>query len=652
MCGIAGIWQPNAAVSIDVVAARMVGTLSHRGPDSRGVWVDPAEPLALAHSRLSILDLSDAGHQPMSSACKRYVLIYNGEIYNHLDLRAELDTRQWRGHSDTETLLACIQTWGLRRTLERSVGMFALALWDKAQGKLSLARDRMGEKPLFWGWQADTLLFASELKALRAYPDFQAEVDRNCLALYLRHGYVPAPWSIYKGIFKLPPGHCVDIPLRKGAASSKSADPYQYWSFNETVTDGLAHPFNDGDAAAIHVLESRLSETIANQMLADVPVGAFFSGGIDSSTVVSLMQKQSSRPVRTFTIGFKGSEYDEAAHAQAVAEHLGTDHTPLLIRPDDALDVIPLLPTIYCEPLSADSQVPLYLISKLARQHVTVALSGDGGDELFGGYNRYLGARRVWLRMQSLPTPLRRAFAALLRCVPPASWDRVFSWFKPVLPTRLQLAIPGTKAQKLADVLELDSEHDYFMRLTSHWQRPTNVVLGAHEPPTLLTEAEAWPKTDSFEHWMMAMDAQTFLSDEVMAKVDRAAMAASLETRAPLLDHRIVELAWSMPLHMKIRDGQGKWLLRQVLYRHVPKKLMERPKKGFGMPIDDWLRGPLRSWADDLLREDRLRAEGYFDPAPIGKLWRQHLHGNNNWQYQLWPILMFQAWVSGTSDLS
>ncbi|OXR50243.1 asparagine synthase (glutamine-hydrolyzing) [Pusillimonas sp. T2] len=650
MCGIVGIWQPEAAIGIEAAAGRMVRTLTHRGPDDDGVWVDPAVPLALAHRRLSILDLSAAGRQPMLSSCGRYVLVYNGEIYNHLDLRAELDATQWRGHSDTETLLACVQAWGLRRTLERAVGMFALALWDRDSGVLSLARDRVGEKPLFWGWQANTLLFGSELKALLAYPGFRAGVDRGCLALFLRHGYVPAPWSIYEGVSKLLPGHCVDICLRQGSALAKSALPYPYWSFNNTVTEGLSNPFDGGDVEAIRALESRLSETIGSQMLADVPVGAFFSGGIDSSTVVSLMQKQSSRPVRTFTIGFDGSEYDEAKHAESVARHLGTAHTPLIVRPEDALDVIPLLPSMYCEPLSADSQVPLYLISKLARQHVTVALSGDGGDELFGGYNRYLGARRVWLRMQSLPAPLRHAFAAFLRSMSPEGWDRVFSWLKPILPERFRLAIPGTKAQKLADVLELDTEQDYFRRLTSHWQDPASVVLGAREPQTLMTNMAAWPKTDSFEHWMMAMDAQTFLPDEVMAKVDRAAMAASLETRAPLLDHRVVELAWRMPLRMKIRDGQGKWLLRQVLYRHVPRELVERPKKGFGMPIDDWLRGPLRDWADNLLSEERLRAEGYFDPAPIRQLWHQHLKGGYNWQYRLWPILMFQAWISSAED--
>lgn len=648
MCGLVGFWRHGAADRLRQDVGGMLSTLIHRGPDDGGVWTDPGAGVAFGHRRLSIVELSAAGHQPMHSSCGRYVLVFNGEIYNHLELRSSLgeDGREWRGHSDTETLLACIQSWGLKRALEQVVGMFALALWDRQSRVLSLARDRLGEKPLYWGWQGDTLLFGSELKALRAHPDFRAVVDRGALALYVRHGYVPAPWSIYQGVLKLPQGQFIEISLGQGVSVAKAAAPRPFWSFNETVAEGCARPFTGDDTAAINALEAQLSDTIGQQILADVPVGAFFSGGIDSTTVVSLMQKISSKPVRTFTVGFSGSEYDEAADAQAIAGHLGTDHMPLVVRSEDALDVIPLLPRMYCEPLSADSQIPLYLISKLARQHVTVALSGDGGDELFGGYNRYLGARRVWLRLQSMPGPVRHACAAFLRSVSPAGWDRLFTLVKPVLPEKFRLAIPGTKAQKLADVLELDTEMDYFRRLTSHWQDPASIVLGGREHPTLMTSQTSQPQASCFEHWMMAMDAQTFLPDEVMAKVDRAAMAASLETRAPLLDHRVVELAWRMPLRMKIRDGQGKWLLRQVLYRHVPRELVERPKKGFGIPIDDWLRGPLRAWADSLLAEDRLRADGYFDPTPIRVRWRQHVQGSHNWQYQLWPILMFQAWLA------
>lgn len=649
MCGIAGIWQTGSS-RLEADARRMGDALVHRGPDDSGLWIDPAHGIAFAHRRLSVLELTSAGHQPMASSCGRYVLIFNGEIYNHLDLRAQLPEAgaRWRGHADTETLLECIRSWGLRLTLQRSVGMFALALWDRHENLLTLARDRMGEKPLYCGWQDNALLFGSELKALRAWPGFAAKVDRGALALFMRHGYVPAPWSIYEDVFKLLPAHSIDIPLDRGLSAAKNAQSLPYWSFNETVAEGVANPFVGDDASAVDALESRLCDTVGQQMLADVPVGAFFSGGIDSSTVVSLMQRRSSRPVRTFTIGFDGSEYDEAAHAEAIAKHLGTDHLSLIVRPEDALDVIPMLPRMYSEPLSADSQIPLYLVSKLAREHVTVALSGDGGDELFGGYNRYLGARRVWLRMQSMPRPMRHAFAAFLRSLSPAAWDRLFTRAKPLLPERFRLAIPGTKAQKLAAVLELDTEQEYFRRLTSHWQDPERIVLGGAEHSTIMTDPSLQPQADCFEHWMMAMDAQTFLPDEVMAKVDRAAMATSLETRAPLLDHRVVEMAWRMPLRMKIRDGQGKWLLRQVLYRHVPRELIERPKKGFGIPIDDWLRGPLRNWAQQLLSEDRLRAEGYLNAEPILRLWQQHLEGSYNWQYQLWPVLMFQAWLANT----
>lgn len=649
MCGLVGFFSKNLSPDVSLILARMSSAITHRGPDAAGAWVDESLGLALGHRRLSVLDLTEAGHQPMLSLDQRFVVIFNGEIYNHLDLREQLAKQglapEWRGHSDTETLLACFSAWGIESTLQAVVGMFAFALWNKADKVLTLARDRLGEKPLYWGWQGDVLLFGSELKALKAHPACTAQVDRNSLALLLRHGYVPAPYSIYQGINKLRAGHVLHIPLGPTTpALDVSSQPY--WQFNTAVASGLANPFTGSDNEAIDALEKQLTASIGAQMLSDVPLGAFLSGGIDSSTVVALMQKQSTRPIKTFAIGFDGSNYDETIHAKAVAGHLGTDHTELRISAQDALDVIPRLPAMYCEPLSADSQIPTFLVSQLARQHVAVALSGDGGDELFGGYNRYLKARKVWGQMQRLPMPVRRVAAALLRSLSPAAWDSVFDTVRPILPSRLRIAIPGTKAQKLADVLELATEHEYFARLTSHWQDPASVVIGSHEPPTLLTDASAWPNTDCVEHWMMAMDAQAFLPEEVLVKVDRAAMANSLETRVPMLDHRVVELAWRMPLSMKIRDGQGKWLLRQVLYRHVPKSIVERPKMGFGIPIDAWLRGPLRDWAESLLGESRLRAEGYFVPGPIRKMWNEHLSGKYNWQYQLWPVLMFQAWLA------
>jgi asparagine synthase (glutamine-hydrolysing) len=648
MCGITGYWslkQPDFRI-----AERMASRIESRGPDDAGVWVANDAGLALAHRRLSILDLSPAGHQPMHSICGRYTLIYNGEIYNHLDLRAELENEgggfDWRGHSDTETLLACFSAWGVERTLQAAVGMFAIALWNKKDSTLTLARDRMGEKPLYWGWCDDVLLFGSELKALKAHPAFNAEIDRNALTLLLRHCYIPAPYSIYQGIQKLLPGHWVSVSLEGSVAIAKSAEPVAYWLMNNAVEQGLANPFSGDAEAAVDALETQLTASIGEQMLADVPLGAFLSGGIDSSTVVALMQSQSPRPVRTFTIGFNQSEYDEATHAKAVANHLGTDHTELYVRPEDALAIIPKLPSMYCEPFSDSSQIPTFLVSQMAKQHVTVALSGDGGDELFGGYNRYMVARKVWGPVQRLPAFTRHAAAGLLRALPPATWDKLFDWARPVLPKRFQLSIPGEKARKLADVLTLSDGHAFYRQLTSHWTDPASVVIGATEPQTLLTDATAWPKTDSLEHAMMAMDAQTYMADDILTKVDRAAMAASLETRVPMLDHRVVELAWRMPLDFKIRDGQSKWLLRQVLYRHVPKDLIERPKKGFGIPLDIWLRGPLHDWAEALLDEQRLRLEGYFHPESIRKMWSEHLSGKKNWQYHLWNILMFQAWLA------
>ncbi|MES2312189.1 MAG: asparagine synthase (glutamine-hydrolyzing) [Pseudomonadota bacterium] len=647
MCGLAGLWQLHGGAQDTLLqqVQAMSAQLTHRGPDDSGLWCDESTGIALAQRRLSILDLSPAGHQPMHSACGRYVIVFNGEIYNHLDLRerllAEGAAPAWRGHSDTETLLACFVAWGIERTLQASVGMFAFALWDRRQRMLTLARDRLGEKPLYYAWQGDTLLFGSELKALKAHAVFHADIDRDALALLLRHDCIPAPYSIYRGVFKLRPGHLLHI----SADAPRDAQPVPYWRYNDAVSAGLGNPLHGTDAEAIDALEAQLSASIGAQMLSDVPLGAFLSGGIDSSTIVALMQARSTRPIKTFTMGFGEDGYDEAMHAKAVATHLGTEHTELYVRPEDALAVIPRLPSIYCEPFGDSSQIPTFLISQLTRRQVTVALSGDGGDELFGGYNRYLGARTTWERMQRLPSFARQAGAGALRAMSPAAWNRWFERVKPLLPKRWHLATPGDKAQKLADVLTLSSGHAFFLNLASQWKDPGSIVIGAHEPMTLLTDPAAWPHTDSLAQWMMAMDAQTYLPDDILVKVDRAAMANSLETRVPMLDHRVVELAWRIPLHQKIRDGEGKWLLRQVLYRHVPRELIERPKMGFGIPLDSWLRGPLRDWAEALLDESRLRREGYFHPAPIRQKWKEHLSGRHNWQHRLWTVLMFQAWL-------
>jgi len=649
MCGLTGVFSCNRKPELQNIITSMNNALTHRGPDDSGSWVDEYIGLALGHRRLSILDLTPAGHQPMHSACERYTIVFNGEIYNHLKLRemlmADGKAPAWRGHADTEILLACFAAWGIERTLEATVGMFAIALWDREKQLLTLARDRMGEKPLYYGWQGETLLFGSELKALKRDPEFKAEVDRNSLALLLRHSYIPAPYSIYKGISKLSPGHYVTLPLGNIDAAKK-AQPQAYWQMNTAVQKGQANPFTGSAVEAVDLLEQELRSSIGEQMLADVPLGAFLSGGVDSSAVVALMQVQSKQPVRTFTIGFDEHGYDEAVHAKEVARHLGTQHTELYVRPEDALEVVPRLPTMYCEPFADSSQMVTFLVSQMASHQVKVVLSGDGGDELFGGYNRYLTARKVWEQMGRLPKPARHAAAHLLRSLSPSTWDSLYKRISPILPKRLHIAAPGDKAQKLADVLALSDDHAFFHQLTSHWKDPASIVIGAIEPQTLLTDPSAWPKTDSFEHWMMAMDAQTYMTDDILVKVDRAAMAASIETRVPMIDHRIVELAWRMPLDFKIRNGQGKWLLREVLYRHVPKELIERPKQGFGVPLDSWLRGPLREWAESLIDAGRLRQEGYFHPAPIRQMWDEHLSGRRNWQHHLWNVLMFQAWLS------
>lgn len=624
MCGLSGFFLTHPLTdSATPLLQTMAAAITHRGPDDSGTWHDTQTGIGLAHTRLSIVDLSPAGHQPMHSACERYVIAFNGEIYNHLALRQQLETNQhtpvWRGHSDTETLLACFAAWGIEKTLQATVGMFAIALWDKKQQVLTLARDRMGEKPLYWGWCGDTLLFGSELKALKAHPVFKADIDRNALALLLRHNYIPAPHCIYQGIEKLCAGYFVQI---KQGQQRQDVVPTPYWSLKTTVEVGQANPFNGNDAQAVDLLEQQLSASIGQQMLADVPLGAFLSGGVDSSTIVALMQQQSRHPVQTFAIGFNEPGYNEAEYAKEVAAHLGTEHTELYVGSAEALAVIPKLPQIYCEPFADSSQIPTYLVSHMAKQQVTVALSGDGGDELFGGYNPYQFAPKVWRSISQLPLALRKLTVSVLSGLP--------------LPDKLH---------KLLSVLPARDREAFYSALMSHWQQPEQVVIGAGQSATAFNTPAAWPQTESFAHWMMAMDAQQYMADDILVKVDRAAMANSLETRVPLLDHRVVELAWQLPLHLKIREGKGKWVLREVLYRHVPRELIERPKKGFSIPLDQWLRGPLRDWAEALLAENRLQQEGYFMAKPIRELWGEHLSGKRDNALKLWSVLMFQAWL-------
>ena len=606
--------------------------------------MDPETSLGLVHRRLSIIDLSPAGHQPMASVCDRYIIAFNGEIYNHSELRQSLVHTNWRGHSDTETLLAAIATWGLEAALKQCVGMFAFALWDRKTKCLTLARDRLGEKPLYYGWLGDVFLFGSELKALKAHPAFRTEIDRDALTLFLRHNAIPAPYSIYQGIHKLPPGTFLQLYV-----GQKDTRPVAYWSARQVAEAGQRNLFRGSDSEAGAELERLLGRAIHGEMVADVPLGSFLSGGIDSTTVVALMQAQSTRPVKTFTIGFHEEGYNEADQARAVARHLGTEHTELYVTPQDAMDVIPSLSAIYDEPFADSSQIPTYLVSRLARQHVTVSLSGDGGDELFGGYNRYFWARNLWRRLGWMPRPLRAAVAGVLTTVPPSSWNTAFQKLERWLPARLRYANPGDKLHKAAQILAVRSPEEIYLGLVSHWKHPAQLVRGSHEPQTLLTDPSRQAVLPDFEHSMMYLDTATYLPDDILTKVDRAAMSVSLETRVPLLDHRLVEFAWTLPLDMKIRHGQGKWLLRQVLYRHVPQSLMERPKMGFGVPIDQWLRGPLKPWAAALIEPAQLMREGIFDPVPIQRKWLEHQAGVRNWSYYLWDVLMFQAWMENNA---
>ena len=637
MCGVVGFFQPGGFTPREAraVSVRMAEAISHRGPDDGGVWLDSGMGIALAHRRLAVIDLSHAGHQPMLSPSGRYVITFNGEIYNHVELRQEVDSRSpsvisWRGGSDTETLVAAIECFGLRSALQLSVGMFAFALWDRQDRTLFLARDRMGEKPLYFGWQNGVFLFGSELKALEAHPAFEREVDREALVLFLRHNYVPSPWSIYRGIKKLEPGAYAKVavavtPARVGMLP----ETHCYWSLRDAIATGEERPLEGNAEEAVEAVYDVLAHAVAQQIGADVPLGAFLSGGIDSSTIVALMQAQSSHAVKTFTIGFDDGRYNEAVHARAVAKHLETDHTELYVSAQDALDVIPRLPALYDEPFSDASQIPTSLVAEMTRRHVTVALSGDGGDELFGGYTRYLRMRDLCNILSPVPTPVRRGVAHAIASVP-AHWGSGSGVFN--------------KARKLAEIIDFETEEQLYLGFISHWRSPALIVRHALEPVTCISDPWMWPKTPVLENRLMAIDALTYLPDDILVKVDRAAMGVSLETRAPFLDHRVVELAWRLPLSVKIRRRQSKWALRQVLYRHVPKELVERPKMGFGVPLAAWLKGPLKDWAESLLDERRLRDDGFFCPGPIRDRWAQHVAGQRQWDRCLWDILMFNAW--------
>jgi asparagine synthase (glutamine-hydrolysing) len=651
MCGIAGfcLAHPDRRPKLEVLAARMGAAIGHRGPDASGAWVDKPLGVALAHQRLAVLDLTAAGQQPMHSASGRYVIAFNGEIYNHLALRRELDLAglapAWSGHSDTETLLAAIEAWGLEVALQRSVGMWALAVVDRHNQWLHLARDRFGEKPLYWGLtgtgQQRALVFGSELAALRAYPGFNNPIDRQALADSMNYGQVPAPLSIYAGIAKVPPGHWVSIPLARDPHDILPASR-SWWQLVDVIQAGYADPFGS-DTEALELLELTLSQAVADQAIADVPLGAFLSGGIDSSLLTALLQRQSSWPLRTFTIGFEEDGFNEAPHARAVAGHLGTDHHEIFLTSADARSLIPELPQLYSEPFADSSQLPTYLVCREARRDgLTVAISGDGGDELFGGYNRYFWGPRIWNRLAWLPCPLRRRLGRTITRIPPSVWD--------ALGAPLHVAQLGHKAHKLAARLRfVGSSDELYSSLVCEWRDPAALLQGDLSLESRVATAIDKPlpaclSADPVAR-MMAWDAMGYLPDDILAKVDRAAMAVGLETRAPFLDHRVAALAWRLPMDMKIRAGTSKWALRQILYKYVPRELIERPKAGFAIPIGQWLRGPLRAWAEELLHPDRLQSEGYLRPEPISQLWQQHLSGRYDHTTKLWPVLMWQAWL-------
>ncbi|MDB4916663.1 MAG: asparagine synthase, glutamine-hydrolyzing [Gemmatimonadetes bacterium] len=641
MCGIAGFWTNGTDREMAATLRRMTDAIQHRGPDADGHWIDESAGVALGHRRLSIVDLSPCGAQPMCSASGRFVTVFNGEIYNYRDLRRELEQRQvrFRGHSDTEVLLAAIEAWGLEAALRRCVGMFALAVYDRKTRALHLIRDRIGEKPLYYAVFGRTLLFGSELKALREHPLFVGEVNRDALSLFLRHSYVPAPFSIYHNVCKVRPGTTLTFTAPDFRAPKEDV----YWSAETAVREGLQTP-DATDGELLDEFEFILRRSVAEQMVADVPVGAFLSGGIDSSLVVAMMQAQSSKPVRTFTIGFQETGYDEAVHAKKVAQHLGTEHTELYVTSAEALGVIPSLPAMYDEPFADSSQIPTALVSAMARQHVTVSLSGDGADELFGGYNRYVLGARMWRALRPVPAPLRRIAAQAIRGVPARYLDTIIRNGRNILPRALSTNSPGDRLHRLASVFEMTSPEVLFNHLVSFWQAPAEVVIGGNDASALGSVQLQRREAGGFERWMMYSDLITYLPDDIMVKVDRASMAVGLEGRAPYLDHRMVEFSWRAPMRVKIRQGVGKQLMRTLLYRHVPRALIDRPKMGFGVPIDSWLRGPLRAWAESLLDEHRLQAGGFLNPAPIRQKWAEHLAGTRNWQAALWPVLMFEAW--------
>ncbi len=649
MCGIAGFYDPTGleAASARAYARAMSGAIVHRGPDGSGEWVDAENGIALGHRRLAVIDLTEAGAQPMTSGSGRWVVSYNGEIYNFQALRSELSksdpTPDWRGHSDTEVVLAAIDRWGFEATLARLNGMFALAVWDRQERALWLARDRFGEKPIYYGWSGGMFLFASELKAMTGHPAFQPRIDRDALGMFVKYGFVPHPWSIYEGIGKLPPGGWVRLSSQHRRGDKPDAG--RYWDIDQVISDARAAPFEGDMDAAADRLDQILGDAVEARMVSDVPLGSLLSGGLDSSLIVALMQARSARPVSTFTIGNTEPGYDEAEHAGRIARHLGTDHNEFYVDPGDALDLVPHLGEMYDEPFADSSQIPTHIVARLVRQSGTVALSGDCGDELFGGYNRYIHGVRIADTVMRLPDALRRSAAAVMKLATPSAINRVAGTLGTILPEELKGGMAGEKIHKLAGAVAVPGRSDFWEFLLSNWSDPHTVLSGDFNAVNLTDYCRAPAGLQGLAEQMMYHDTRYYMSDDVLAKVDRASMASSLEVRVPFLDPAVFAFAWSIPVAMKIGNGRGKLVLRRLLSRYLPDHLVERPKQGFAVPVGRWLRQDLREWAEPLIDATRLEREGYFDAAAVQRCWSEHLSGRRNHDARLWTILMFQAWL-------
>ncbi|MGR8950510.1 MAG: asparagine synthase (glutamine-hydrolyzing) [Gammaproteobacteria bacterium] len=641
MCGIAGYVSFNrdeSAETLETIATAQADAIVHRGPDSGDVFVDERMGVALAHRRLAIIDLSAAGYQPMQSADGSHIIVYNGEIYNADETREELQNRgiQFRGHSDTEVLLEACVMFGVENAIKRFVGMFAFAVLDRSTERLTLVRDRLGIKPLFYSFAGNHFIFGSELKALRAHPRAPTDLDYDGIAAYFRYQYIPTPHSVYRQVRKLPQGNILEIDLTR---PNERPAPQPFWSFHDKAISGFRNPNTGTDSEVIDEFDDLLRDAVTRRMIADVPLGVFLSGGVDSSTVVALMQEASSAPVRTFSIGFDEGQYNEAKYAAEIAKHLGTNHTELYVSPQQALDVIPNLTDMYDEPYADSSQIPTFLVSEMTRKHVTVALSGDGGDELFAGYNRYPTAEQVANKITRIPMPLRKSLAAIWQAVPAHVWDMLFN----IIPASRRPMYAGDKVHKFAQAFTYDAD-DFYKRLISIWNHPEEIAAQGTEAPTLLTASTLNEELPGLLERMQYWDTMMYMPDDILTKVDRASMAVSLEVRVPIIDHRVVEFAWTLPRHFKVRDGVSKWILREVLYRRVPRALIDRPKMGFAVPIDRWFRGPLKEWAGDLLSRESIVRYGLMKPEPVERIWQEHLSGNRNWAALLWNVIMLQSW--------